>query len=128
MKFFACAAPPPFAPDSNFRSMSHSVVVLGNLSVKRPFGISLASDSGSCSATDTTDGERERRTSSSLAPDVRPERRYVRERSTGLLLFLPETGLAYYSSSETAVVVLGVYAFHNLGENMPGLKVTYLSP
>lgn len=46
------------------------------------------SDSGSCRATETAVGDRDCRTSSSLAPDERPESRIVRDRSRDLLLCL----------------------------------------
>ena len=89
-----CATPLPvklkFAVllDSNFRRISHSVVLLGNLSVNLPPGTLFESDSGSCRATATAEGVREATTSSSFAPEERPVCRNVRERSTGLLLFL----------------------------------------
>lgn len=68
--------------------MSHKDVVLGNLSVRRWFGIPCASESGSCNATETADADRDSTTSSSFAPDERLESRMVRERSRDLLLFL----------------------------------------
>ena len=68
--------------------MSHKDVVLGNLSVRRWFGTPCASVSGSCNATETADADRDSTTSSSFAPDGRPESRMVRERSRDLLLFL----------------------------------------
>ena len=67
------------------------MVVVGN------FPVSLAeepdSESGSCKATEITEGERDRRTICSLAPDDRPESRMGCERSRVLLLllFLPAT-------------------------------------
>jgi len=74
----------PATRASNFRSTSHNVVVLGNLSVN----LVLPSDSGNCKATETTEAERESWTSSSFAPEERPDKRNVRERSTILLLCL----------------------------------------
>ena len=60
------------------------MVVLGN------FPVSLfeapGSESGSCKATETTEGERDRTINCSLAPDVKPERRMGCERSRVLLL------------------------------------------
>lgn len=82
------------ALDSNFRSSSHKVVVLGNLSVSRLLGTPWASESGNCRATETTEGERESRTNSSFAPEESPESRKVREMSTCLLLFLLGKGVS----------------------------------
>ncbi len=71
-------------PDSKCLSSSHNVIVLGN------FPVSLfdepVSESGSCSATDITEGERDRTTTCSLAPDDKPESRMGCERSRVLLL------------------------------------------
>lgn len=53
-----------------------------------PFGTPDASDSGSCNATDTTVGDREDCTSSSLAPEDSPDRRIVLDKSICLLLCL----------------------------------------
>ena len=73
-------------PDSKCLSNSHNVVVLEN------FPVSLFeaadSESGSCRATETTEGERDRTTTCNLAPDARPESRKGCERSRVLLLFL----------------------------------------
>ena len=68
--------------------------MLGNLSVSRLLGMPWASESGSWRATETTEGERERRTSSSFAPEESPESRIVREMSTCLLLFLLAKGIS----------------------------------
>ena len=46
------------------------------------------SESGSCKATEITEGERDRITSCSLAPDNRPKSRIGCERSRILLLLL----------------------------------------
>jgi hypothetical protein len=73
--------------DSNFLNNSHNVVVLGNLSVSLE---GLPSDSGSCRATDTTDGDLESTTSWSLAPEERPESLKGWDRSMFLLLLLKE--------------------------------------
>lgn len=72
--------------DSNFLKIIHNVASLGNLSVNRL--VPSFSVSGSCKATDTTEGEREEATSSNLAPDSRPANLIVRERSMFLLLYL----------------------------------------
>ena len=80
--------PTPATPASNFRNNSHRVVVLGNLSVSLAFGMPRASPSGSCNATDTTVGDRDDCTSSSLAPEVKPDRRIVLDRSICLFWFL----------------------------------------
>lgn len=74
-------------PDSKRLSNSHIVVVLGN------FWVSLFeapdSESGSCRATETTEGERDRTTACSLAPEDKPESLTGWERSRVLsLLFL----------------------------------------
>ena len=62
------------------------MVVVGN------FPVSLVeepdSESGSCRATEITEGERDRMTSCSLAPDDRPKSRMGCERSRVLLLLL----------------------------------------
>lgn len=71
--------------DSNVRRISHNEVSLGNLWVSRWVTVPGVSDSGSCRATETAVGDRDCWTSSSLAPDERPESRMVRDRSRGLL-------------------------------------------
>lgn len=78
----------PATPASNFRSISHSVVELGNLSVNLALGTPCVSESGSCRATETTPADFESWTSSSFAPEERPDSRIVRERSMSFLLFL----------------------------------------
>ncbi len=83
MKFLVdCDSP---VPDSNLLNNSHNVVVLDTLSVNR---VGLPSDSGSCKATDTTDGDLERTTSWSLAPEESPESLKGCDRSRFLLLLL----------------------------------------
>ena len=84
---FLCGPAFPDASDSNFRSISHKDVELGNLSVRRWFGIPCHS-AGSCNATETAEADRDSTTSSSFAPAERPECRRLRERSRDLLLFL----------------------------------------
>ena len=62
------------------------MVVAGNFPVilfKAPLSVS-----GSCRATETTEGERDRTTSCNLAPEDKPESRMGCERSRVLLLFL----------------------------------------
>lgn len=71
--------------DSNCLSSSHNVVVLGNLLVSL---LGLLSDSGSCKATDTAEGDLERTTSWSLAPEERPDSLNGCDRSRFLLLLL----------------------------------------
>ena len=101
--------------------MSHRVVVLENLSVSRLFGAPWASESGSCRATETTEGERESWISSSFAPDERPESLMVRERSTCLLLFLESISLTvsvlledrFPLAPSSACLDLGLYAYLN---------------
>ena len=64
--------------------MSHKEVVLGNLSVRRWLVVPWASESGSCRATETADGERDNTTNSNFAPEERPDSRIVRDRSSDL--------------------------------------------
>ena len=79
---------PPTLPDSKARRICQRLEALENLSVRRELGRSLASDSGSCRATETADGEREIWTSSSFAPDGNPDRRKGWLISICLLSFL----------------------------------------
>lgn len=71
-------------PDSKCLSNSHNVVVLGNFPVS--LFVAPDSESGSCRATETAEGDRDRRTTCSFAPDDRPESRMGCERSRVLLL------------------------------------------
>lgn len=87
VKFRFVTLSPPIS-DSNVRRISHKDVLLGNLWVNRCVAVPGVSDSGSCRATETAVGDRDCRTSSSLAPDERPESRIVRDRSRDLLLCL----------------------------------------
>ena len=76
------------APLSNWRRICHIEVVLANFPVSRVPPVSRPSSGGSCSATDTTEGERDACTSSSWAWFGRPDRRKARERSSGFPLCL----------------------------------------
>ena len=72
--------------DSACIKICHNVVSLGNVYFNRVRD--GPSESGSSSATDTGDAERERWTSVSFAPEDRLERRKLRERSIMLFLCL----------------------------------------
>ena len=73
------------------------VVSLGTLSVNFLPG---PEESGSCKATETTEGDLEPTMSSSLAPEERPVCRKVRDRSTGLVLVLQNVRYGSQTGSE----------------------------
>ena len=60
-------------------------MLLGNLSINLLPG---PEESGICNATETTPGDLETGIKSSFAPEDKPVCRKLRERSTGLVLFL----------------------------------------
>jgi len=90
VRFLLLGAP----PDSNFRKINHIVVELGNLSVSRL--TPSESGTGNWRAIETTEGERDKSTSSSFAPEERPESLMFRERSKALLLLLLDISIHHY--------------------------------